>query len=195
MVSPRAPCRSEHGSRPPVAVVGAGNWLIFQDRLGPRVLERIAGRYGPEVEIFSAGSAGLALLDCLAGQQLMLIVDACALGGQPGEIHRAELDPDTLTATAAASTHQLGPLETLAVAKHLYPDQLPLRILLILVETQGIDDATEEEACRQVVSLLDTEIERWRSRQAQQADRACSTKTQELKLSFEGGCIGKETAT
>ena len=180
MVSPRAPCpeRSDDDTRPPVAVVGAGNWLIFQDRLGPRVIERIAGRYGPEVEIFNAGSAGLALLDCIAGQQLMLIVDACALGGQPGEIHQMEYDPDAPTATAGASVHQLGPLETLAVAKHLYPDQLPLRILLILVETQGIDDATEDEACRQVVSLLDREVERWRSRQAQQADRACSTKTQ-----------------
>jgi len=49
---------------------------------------------------------------------------------------------------------------------------------LILVETQGIDDATEEAACRQVVTILDREIERWRSRHAQLTDRACATKKQ-----------------
>lgn len=166
-------------SRQPVCVVGAGNWLVAHDRIGPRVLELIGSRYGPEVALRDLGSSGLALLDLLDRQDLLLVVDAGIFQGRPGEIRVVEPD---LTAPPArvGSVHQIGPLETLAIANRLFQDKMPRRVLLVVVETQGIDDDTAEAACREVVAVLDREIASWeRSRQDKPGAAPASEATQE----------------
>jgi hydrogenase maturation protease len=144
----------------PIAVVGAGHWLLSHDRIGPRVLEMIQGRYGREVDVVDAGTSGLALIDHIQGQDLMFVVDACVFGGRPGQVITQEPELDNLTA-GTTSVHQVGPAEALAVAKHLFPDKLPARVLLVLVETEGINEDTEEAACREVVGVLDEQIRAW----------------------------------
>lgn len=151
---------SEGASRP-VTVIGAGNWLLTHDRVGPRVLEKIAGRYGPEVEICDAGSGGLNVLDFLWGQELLLVVDACVEGGAPGEVRVIAPDLDAVP-SSGLSVHQVGPVEALAVARALFPERLPQQSMLILVETDGIDETTLERACDEAVARLDEEIARWR---------------------------------
>ena len=148
----------ETNARRQIAIVGAGNWLITHDRIGPRVLEMVQGRYGPEVELVDAGTSGLGLLDHLRGQELMFVVDACVFDGEPGEVRVLEPDLDA-PLTRETSVHQIGPLEALRIGKHLYPERMPGRVLLILVETSEIDAATQETACVQAVSILDREIE------------------------------------
>lgn len=142
-----------------ISIVGAGNWLVNHDSVGPRVLELARGRYGDTVELCETGSAGLALLDHLHGQDLMIIVDACTLGGKPGTIK--VVDPAEYSASPShnVSIHQINPFETLAVAKQIYPDQVPDRILLVLVETGNINELELERACSEVMELLDREIE------------------------------------
>jgi hydrogenase maturation protease len=144
----------------PISVVGAGNWLMGNDRIGPRVLEAIKGRYGPEVELCEVGHTGLAVLDHLHGQDLLLVVDACVLGGSPGEVHEVEPDLDRPFGRES-SVHQVGPVETLAVAKRLFPSSMPHRIVLILVETEGIDERAEDAACQKVIAVLDREVAAW----------------------------------
>jgi hypothetical protein len=90
-------------------------------------------------------------------------VDACLLGGAPGEVHVQEprLDgPEGITGAGAVSVHQIGPAEALAVASLLDPERVPRRVRLVLVETEGLDDAGLEAACERVVSILDREVER-----------------------------------
>jgi hydrogenase maturation protease len=146
--------------RSPISVVGAGNWLMGNDRIGPRVLEAIRGRYGPEVELCEVGHTGLAVLDHLHGQDVLLVIDACVLGGAPGEVRVVEPDLEG-PPTRETSVHQVGPLEALMVAKNLFPSLMPHRILFILVETEGIDEHAEDAACRQVIVILDREIASW----------------------------------
>lgn len=149
----------------PVTIVGAGNWLISIDRIGSCVLELISERYDQAVELCNVGNAGLALLDHLHSQELMIVVDACVLGGDPGQIYT--LEPDlSQPGGSGGSVHQIGPLETLAIAKHFYPRQMPRRVLLIMVETAGIDDETQQMACQQVVAILDREVAAWQATQA-----------------------------
>jgi len=146
-----------------ISIVGAGNWLISYDRIGPKVLELVAGRYDSAVELCDIGSAGLALLDYLHGQELMLIVDACLQGKQPGEVCVIEPSLDSLNVNIT-SVHQIGPLETLLLAKRLFPEKMPQQIKLILVETNGIDDKKEAIACQEVLAILDREIEAWQQK-------------------------------
>jgi hydrogenase maturation protease len=155
---------------PPVAIVGTGNWLVAHDRIGPRVLEMIAGRYGPEVELFNTGTAGLALLDCIKGQELMLVVDACISGNPPGTIKVTPFRSEPKV-FPGSGIHQIGPSEALSVARHLYSDKLPKHILFILVETAGINDLELENACREVVSVIDQNIDRWRSNRQKENTR------------------------
>ena len=157
------------GPRPPVAVAGAGNWLLTSDRVGPRVLELIGGRYGAEVELCDVGCAGLELLDHMAGQELMLVVDACVRGHRPGRIEVEEPDLSRVTGREC-SVHQIGPMEALYIAAKLHPRCLPRRTLLVLVETEGIDQQMLERACQEVVLVLDREIANWRNRRAATSD-------------------------
>lgn len=147
-------------SRRPVCVVGAGNWLVSHDRIGPRVLELVESRYGPEVELCDLGGSGLALLDHLHRQDLMIVVDAGIFHGEAGEIRTIE--PDLRAPTPrVSSVHQIGPLEAMAIADRLFSEDMPRRLLLIVVQTDLLDDDAAEAACRKVVGILDREIESW----------------------------------
>jgi hydrogenase maturation protease len=148
----------------PVSIVGAGHWMITCDSIGPRVLELLAGRYQEDVvELVEVGTAGLGLLDHMRGQPLMVIVDACVDNDhQPGDVIVRDVDL-AHAPSRESSVHQIGPIETLQVAKHLYPDMLPQRTLLVLVETREIDEQTHERACRQVVEQVDKALARYLS--------------------------------
>ncbi len=140
-----------------MAVAGAGNWLLGADRIGPLVLERGAARWGGAVELIDIGSTALALLDRLHGQELLIVVDACLGGGPPGEVRVVEPDLAGLEGPST-SVHQIGPLESLAVARELWPERMPRRTVLVTVETEGLDDVLEEGAVQRVLRLLDREI-------------------------------------
>jgi hydrogenase maturation protease len=142
---------------PSVTVAASGNWLLGHDRIGPQVLELIRGRYDSTVELCDLGSGALALLDVLSAQDLLVVVDACIGIAEPGEVlvTEPELCRDLGRET---SVHQIGPIEALVIAHHLYPELLPQRIKLVLVETGNLDEAGEDRVCREVVDVLDREL-------------------------------------
>lgn len=146
---------------PPVTVAGAGNWLLGHDRIGPRVLERLSGRLSDQVELADLGCSGLALLDRLRGQELLVVVDACVGRGRPGEVMVVEPDLDRLD-DGWTSAHQIGPVETLAVGRALYPELEPKRVVLVLVETANLEESNEDRACAEAVDAVERELETWR---------------------------------
>ena len=149
----------------PVAIVGAGNWLISYDCIGPKVLKLCRKTFGPEVGLIDAGTSGLNLFDRIDKQDLMLIVDACRGKDSVGQIHVIEPDLKSQSPIGLGS-HQINAVETLMVAKCLYPEKLPRKILLILVETNGMDEKNEEvmeRICRNVITVLTYEISKWRA--------------------------------
>ncbi len=148
---------------PGVLVAGAGNALLACDRIGPMVLEAIGDRYGGDVELCDIGCTALALLDHLDGQDLLVVIDACIGRGEPGDVFTVEPDLDALLAPGT-SAHQVGPVEALVVARHLWPERLPKRVVLLLAETGAIDEATEAAAFERVIKQLDREIDDWRRR-------------------------------
>ena len=153
--------RMEPAGQPSVLVAGAGNSLLACDRVGPMVLESITDRYGGDVEMCDIGCTALALLDHLRGQDLLVVVDACVAHGEPGEVFVTEPDLEALT-NPGTSSHQVGPIEALVVAKHLWPERLPKKVLLLLVETGAVDEAVEAAAYECVINQLDREIDDWR---------------------------------
>jgi len=144
-----------------VTVLGAGNWLIACDRVGPRVLSSLAGRVGPSVEISSLGTGGLALLDSLRGQEVLIVVDACVGRGAPGEVFVVR--PETEEGPGRpTSVHQIGPLEALAIGRSLAPERVPARVALVLVETADLSPEAEPGAVERASAAVLEEIASWR---------------------------------
>ena len=74
----------------PVLVLGVGNSLLGDDGAGLLVLaelERDAAQWGDQVEFLDGGTQGLALLDRIAHRRALLVLDAVALGAEPGTVH------------------------------------------------------------------------------------------------------------
>lgn len=153
--------RVEFAGQPPVLVAGSGNSLLACDRIGPMVLESIPDRYGGNVETCDIGCTALALLDHLRGQDLLVVVDACIARGEPGEVFVIEPDLEALM-TPGTSSHQVGPVEALVVAHHLWPEKLPKKVLLLLVETGAVNGTVEAATYERVINQLDREIDDWR---------------------------------
>jgi len=153
----------------PITVAAAGNWIISCDRVGPRVLREVERLAPPGVDFADVGTSGLALLDHLHAQELLVVVDACVGHGLPGDVLVEGLD---LLAPLGRepSVHQIGPREALVVASHLYPGEMPERIRLVLVETGGLEEAREDDAVRKAADAVMNEIECWR-RDAFASDR------------------------
>lgn len=151
------PDTPDDGVQPSITIVGAGHSMVAQDRVGPRVIELLRGHCADNVDLCDMGTSGLDLLDKFLAQDLMIIVDACIGMAAPGELVQTEPDLDAVP-TPSASVHQIGPIEALLVAKHLYPERLPKRVLLMLVETGGVDDKTAEDACHRVVDAVQRQI-------------------------------------
>lgn len=110
------------------------------------------------MELCDIGTSSLRLLDYLRGQTLLMIIDACLMDEAPGTVRVIEPDLGVSSATRSTSIHQIGPLEALAVGERLYKENMPRRVLLIMVETRDIDAAAERKACREVVGILDREV-------------------------------------
>ena len=142
-------------------MAAAGNWIISCDRVGPRVLREVERAAPRGVELADVGTSGLALLDHLHAQKLLVVVDACVGRGLPGEVLVEE--PDLLAPFGREpSVHQIGPREALAVASRLYPGEMPERVRLVLIETGGLDESKEDDAVSRAARAVMNEIDTWR---------------------------------
>ena len=144
-----------------VTVAGAGNRWVAPDRVGPAVLDRLGDRLGDEVELVDLGAAGLALLDHLRGQEMLVVVDACLSGATPGALRVSAPDLES-TPGPSTSVHQLGPEEALITARHLDPETLPAVIWLVQVETAGLSEEGLERAAAAAALRVEGLVEAWR---------------------------------
>ena len=149
--------QSELESGPTISVVGCGNWQVRPDRIGPRVLARLADRAPAGVELADVGTTLLGLLDRLHSQDLLILVDACIGRAAPGTIEVVDAERE-IALPPRATLHQIGPLETLAIARELYPDRFPHRIRLVMIETGDLAPEREEEVCAQALAVIEHEI-------------------------------------
>jgi hydrogenase maturation protease len=99
-----------------IVVLGLGNILLRDEGVGVRVVEALAERYAipAEIEVVDGGTAGMDLLNTLAGCDHLLICDAVRTGAPPASVVRlvdAEVPALFLT---RFSPHQLGLAEVLA---------------------------------------------------------------------------------
>lgn len=124
-------------------VVCVGNALVADDAAGPAVHEALLALGLPAAtSLRLLGVGGLALLDELGGEELLVAVDAVHLGAPPGTVH--EMDFDALPkAGPAVTSHGIGLREAIEVGRRLYPERMPRRVVLVGIEGRCFDGLGE----------------------------------------------------
>lgn len=109
---------------PRVLVAGVGNVLLRDDGFGVEVVRRMADLAMPAgVEVVDVGIRGVHLAyQLLDGYGALVLVDATARGGRPGELYLLEHDltaPGDLDEAAVPDAHGMRPDAVLALLRSL----------------------------------------------------------------------------
>ena len=104
----------------PIAVIGLGNVLLSDDGFGPYAVEllRVGWEMPAAVELIDAGTPGLGLVTYLYDRDLVVLVDAVAATGSPGDLrwYTGE-ELRTLPPKPRVSPHDPAVQETLLMAQ------------------------------------------------------------------------------
>lgn len=154
-----------------MVVLGIGNPLLGDDGFGVEVARRLirASQDSPElsgVEIVDGGSQGLYLLPYLQGRSHIIVADAIAFGGLPGEIVRLTADQIPARLQVKLSEHQVAFHEVLALMQLLGEE--PEEFLFFGVEPKSNEwgDAMSEEvaaAVEPVIQQIQAQLAKWRN--------------------------------
>jgi hydrogenase maturation protease len=123
-------------NRRPVLILGLGNPLYGDDGVGPAVVQLLKEReLPPEVEVLDGGTAGLGLLDTIAGRRRLLVVDAAEMGRPAGTVLRLSPEEARLVQEQAPlSPHQVGLAEVFDLAARL--EMAPAEVLIFAVQPE-----------------------------------------------------------
>lgn len=151
--------------RAPILVLGLGNILLRDEGVGVRAVEAMQRLDLPRgVELFDGATAGLDLLDVLADRRKVIVIDAIEGEVDPGTVLRLGVDDLVPREGRGVSLHELGFMETLAVARRL--GIAPQEVIVLGVKPKdvswGLDlspeiDRLVPEIVRHVVGELEVE--------------------------------------
>jgi hydrogenase maturation protease len=126
-----------------VLVIGLGNIFRGDDGVGQRLVEEVQRKYAwlsDHVQCVDGGTRGVALLDLLAGREVVIVLDSIPCGKDPGEV--AVLDGTRMTdyhVARGAKSHEGNAAELLCAAE--LTGALPERVFLVTVEPAPFQDA------------------------------------------------------
>jgi hydrogenase maturation protease len=144
---------------PPVAVIGLGNVLMGDDAFGPTVIALLqaAWEFPPDVELVDGGTPGLHIFAAVHGRRALVVVDAIAGPGEPGELRRFRReDLAALPIAARVSPHDPAVLEALALGD--ITGDGPTEALLVGVVPASIAMETKMSAPVRVACLAATAL-------------------------------------
>lgn len=143
-----------------VVVLGLGNILLRDEGVGVRVVEALAERYAlpPEIEVVDGGTAGMELLNVIAGCDHLLICDAIKDDAPPGTVIKlADAEVPALFQTRF-SPHQLGLADVLATLT--LSDEAPRAVTLIGIVP--LDMELGIELSPEVGAVMGRRLKKWR---------------------------------
>lgn len=144
------------------AIIGVGNVLQRDDGIGVKILKFIdaAYRFPPNVALIDGGTAGAALQSSVMGKDWLMIIDALAVPGKPGEI-RLVPGVDTLSRPSdlKLSPHQVSFFDLMQLMALNGEGAAEFTILGIVPEDTGvgigISPAVDESIPEVIACLLD----------------------------------------
>jgi hydrogenase maturation protease len=116
-------------------VIGCGNLDRGDDAAGVLVARRLRTLVVkiPEIEIIEHTGDSLSLMDCWVGYEHVIVVDATAASGKPGQVQVWNAHGDRLPEDAfPCSTHAFGVREAVELARAM--NRLPREMLIYGIE-------------------------------------------------------------
>lgn len=147
-----------------ILVLGVGNILLTDEAIGVHVVEALEQRYHlPDyVEVMDGGTAGMELLDSMAGRDHLIIADAIVTTkSTPGTIKILRDDDVPALFTNKISPHQLGLSDVLSALR--FTGEFPRKLTLVGVIPESLEPeigmtetlkAAVEPALQQVLAAL-----------------------------------------
>ncbi len=113
-----------------VVVLGVGNLLLGDEGVGVHLIQKLREmQLGEGIELVDGGTSLLDFIPQAEDVSKLIIVDAVKLGGKPGTTYKICVDDSLLKgAKGMTSLHQLGVVETLAIAQKM--GKLPPTIII-----------------------------------------------------------------
>jgi len=113
-----------------VVVLGVGNLLLTDEGVGVHLIQKLREmEIGEGIELVDGGTSLLDFIPQAEDVSKLIIVDAIKLGGKPGRTYKICVDDSLLKgAKGMTSLHQLGVVETLAIAQKM--GKLPPTIII-----------------------------------------------------------------
>ena len=119
-----------------IRVLGLGNDLLADDRLGLVAAAAIGRRFGDRVEAVSSSTSGFDLLDDVVGASRLLVLDTLATGATaPGTVF--EVGEDEVLAPHGGSPHYVGLFEALRLGRALGL-AVPSEVVILAVEPEDV---------------------------------------------------------
>jgi len=113
-----------------IVVLGVGNLLLTDEGVGVHLIQKLREmQLGEGVELVDGGTSLLDFIPQREDVSKLIIVDAVKLGGKPGKTYKICVDSSLLKgAKGMTSLHQLGVVETLAIAQKM--GKLPHTVII-----------------------------------------------------------------
>ena len=140
-------------------VIGLGNPLMGDDGVGLAALERLGDEWQIEgVELVDGATWGLSLVPVIEDAERLVLVDAIAAHGEPGDIIELTRDRLPIYLSRKLSPHQVDMRDALAVAE--LRGRLPNDVVAIGVQPAVVALGTELSAvvAQRLDELVDTVI-------------------------------------
>lgn len=127
-------------------VLGMGNPILSDDRVGLLVAERVRAVAPPHVDVEQSEVAGLRLLELLRGYDKVVILDAlkspAGAGRAPGDIVRFKAS-EFRGGHRYGSAHSIGLATALELGRRLGYD-MPAEVVVLAVEAEDVETFGEE---------------------------------------------------
>lgn len=147
-----------------ILVLGTGNILLTDEAIGVHITQALADRYilPDYVDVMDGGTAGMELLDSMAGRDHLIITDAIVTTkSAPGTIRILRDEEVPALFTNKISPHQLGLSDVLSALR--FTGEFPAKLTLVGVVPASLEpgigmtpllEAVVEPALQQVLAIL-----------------------------------------
>jgi len=123
-----------------VVVVGCGNLLRGDDAAGPVLVRKLADRsLPPGVRLIDGGTAGMDVAFAMRGARRVIVIDASAIGVDPGTIHRVPGEELTDLTPPQGNLHSFRWDQALGFAQWLLKDEYPDEVTVWLIEGESFE--------------------------------------------------------
>ncbi len=125
-------------------VIGIGSPILGDDGIGVHAARAVKeDARTRHVDVIELGTAGIALLDFIAGHDCLIIIDAVYSGAEPGTLH--DLNADEIACCAHLdSGHDADLPAVLALGNELKGADMPESVLVLGVEAEELTRFSEE---------------------------------------------------